>query len=65
MMPAVLVVLIGGRQNSAHDIHHGLLAAAAGRFVALYGVLNVIVLTNYRALSLLITEALKNRVGKS
>ncbi|KAI9454430.1 lipid phosphate phosphatase 1 [Russula earlei] len=44
---AVLVVFIGGYRNSVHEIHHGLLAAAAGS-----------------SLNDLITEALKNRVGR-
>ncbi|KAH9066693.1 lipid phosphate phosphatase 1 [Lactarius vividus] len=47
MVPVALSVFIGGYRSSVHEIHHGLLAACAGK-----------------ALSLLTTEALKNRVGR-
>ncbi|KAH9072094.1 lipid phosphate phosphatase 1 [Lactarius deliciosus] len=47
MVPVALSVFIGGYRGSVHEIHHGLLAACAGK-----------------ALSLLTTEALKNRVGR-
>jgi hypothetical protein len=33
VVPAVLIVLIGGYRKSIHEIHHGLLAVIAGRFV--------------------------------
>jgi len=33
-VPAVLVSFIGGYRGSVHEIHHGFLAAIAGRFVA-------------------------------
>ncbi|KAI0255902.1 lipid phosphate phosphatase 1 [Lactifluus subvellereus] len=46
-VPVVLAVFIGGYRNSAHEIHHGLLATTAGS-----------------ALCRLITETLKNRVGR-
>ncbi|KAH9995388.1 lipid phosphate phosphatase 1 [Russula compacta] len=46
-VPAILVGFIGGYRGSVHEIHHGLLATAAGS-----------------SLSRLITDALKNRVGR-
>jgi hypothetical protein len=64
-VPVVLAIFIGGYRRSAHEIHHGLLAATAGRFVALHKeTLNRIVIPIYSALCRLITEALKNRIGK-
>jgi hypothetical protein len=66
MVPALLAVLIGGYRSSVHEIHHGLLAAIAGRFVASHNdVFNIIVPTVHSVVSDMVTEALKNRVGKS
>lgn len=65
-VPAILVGFIGGYRGSVHEIHHGLLATAAGRFVVpLDKTFNSILLINHSSLSRLITDALKNRVGKS
>ena len=63
-IPAVLSVFIAIYRKSIHEIHHGLLALAAGRFVTLHEVLNPVVLTIHRAVTHLVTEALKNRIGK-
>jgi hypothetical protein len=63
-MPAILSVFIAIYRKSIHEIHHGLLTLASGRFVALHEVSNPIVFTIHRTVSHLITEALKNRIGK-
>jgi diacylglycerol diphosphate phosphatase/phosphatidate phosphatase len=66
VVPAVLVTLIGGYRYSIHEIHHGLLAAIAGRFVVPHDkAFDPIGLIIYSSLNRVITEALKNRVGKS
>jgi hypothetical protein len=66
VVPALLAVFIGGYRSSVHEMHHALLAAIAGRFVAPHNnIFNIIIPTIHSVVSDLVTEALKNRVGKS
>jgi hypothetical protein len=67
--PVILVVFIGGYRNSLQEIHHGLLAAISGGFVVqsneTFKYIVLISIYIYSSLNRVITEALKNRVGKS
>jgi hypothetical protein len=62
--PVILVVVVGIYRNSLHELHHGLLAAISGRFVVPHDKNLSIALIIYSSLSRVITEALKNRIGK-
>ena len=63
-VPALLVIFVGGYRKSIHVIHHGLLATIAGGFVMSHDK-TFIALIIRSSLNNVITEALKNRVGKS
>ncbi len=67
--PVILAVFIGGYRNSLQEIHHGLLAATSGGCVVqsnkTFKYIVLISIYIYSSLNHVVTEALKNRVGKS